>query len=234
MQSAEAAQIRLNEQLKLGKDLATDFATGFARDLRRGVDGMEAFSNGLNRIADKLMEMAIQNLVAKAFAPSGGPLSLAPGGGGLGGIVGLIGSLFGGGATSAGTIGGTGGGLGGRYADGGTLSSGWGIVGERGPELINAHPGGGVSIYSNPRSRDMLARGLPGFADGGHLPAANRTPQPIHITIDVSGANGDAEIDRRVKIGSVQAVNAALAQVPGIAVSAVAGERARNPKFLRG
>jgi hypothetical protein len=70
-----------------------------------------------------------------------------------------------------GTPGGTGlAGFGGMYAAGGKLNSGgWGVVGERGAEVIKAHKGGGVSIFSNAVSSGMLGR-LPGFATGGFLP----------------------------------------------------------------
>lgn len=72
-----AGQIRLNEQLRIGKELATDFASGFARDMRNGVKASEALGNALGRLADRLMDMAINNLVSAAF--SGG----TAGGGGF-------------------------------------------------------------------------------------------------------------------------------------------------------
>jgi hypothetical protein len=52
-------------------------------------------------------------------------------------------------------------------ADGGTFGAGWGVVGERGPELINVHSRG-VTVIPNHISKPFL----PGFADGGMLGAS--------------------------------------------------------------
>lgn len=67
LNSSEAAMLRLNEQLKLGKDLATDFATGFARDLRSGVAPMQALTNALGRLQDRLIDMALNKAIANLF-----------------------------------------------------------------------------------------------------------------------------------------------------------------------
>lgn len=83
---AIAEQIRLNESLKSGKELATEFTTSFARDftsqLMAGATAWDSFKNaGLNalqRLADKLVDMAAQNLINKAFGTilgSGGGLT---------------------------------------------------------------------------------------------------------------------------------------------------------------
>jgi hypothetical protein len=86
MNSFEANQIRVNQQLKLTKDLTTEFATGFAHDfktdLQNGANAWDAFGkaglNALNRLSDRLMDMAINNLVGKAlgglFGTGGGGL----------------------------------------------------------------------------------------------------------------------------------------------------------------
>jgi hypothetical protein len=76
--STEAGLIRVNEQLKLGKDLATEFAQGFARDMMNGVNATQALGNAMNRLASRLMDMAINNLVSKAFGGlfGGGGFSL--------------------------------------------------------------------------------------------------------------------------------------------------------------
>jgi hypothetical protein len=70
-----ANQVRLNEELKRSKELANDFASTFSSELRSALrDGQsfwEAFGNAgmkaLQRVADKLMDMAVQDLVSKAF-----------------------------------------------------------------------------------------------------------------------------------------------------------------------
>jgi hypothetical protein len=53
------------------------------------------------------------------------------------------------------------------HADGGLVGPGnWGIVGERGPELIRSSSSG-THVFSNSQSRNLI----PGFARGGFLPA---------------------------------------------------------------
>lgn len=88
--SVEAGMIRVNEQMRLGIDLSTEFASGFARDMRNGKSEAEAFGNALGRLGDKLLDMALQT--------------------GANALFGGFGSLFGGGGsnfspmTSAGAI----------------------------------------------------------------------------------------------------------------------------------
>jgi hypothetical protein len=84
---AIGGQIELNEQLKIGKDLASDFAKGFASDLRNGVSAMEALGNAAGRLGDRLLDMAMDQAISGLFK------SLL-GGGGAGG---LFSSMFGGG-----------------------------------------------------------------------------------------------------------------------------------------
>lgn len=88
MNSGLAATMRINDQLKLMKDIATDFATGFSRDfvsaLRNGENAWQAFSkaavNALNRVIDKLVEVAAQKVALQALG------ALGLGGTGTGGI----------------------------------------------------------------------------------------------------------------------------------------------------
>ncbi len=69
------AMARVNEQLRQTRELMSDFVTGFASDfrneLRNGANAWDAFAkagmNALNRLADKLMDIALQNLLFKAF-----------------------------------------------------------------------------------------------------------------------------------------------------------------------
>ena len=85
-QSTEAAN-RAREEIR---DFGADTTKGIISDLRSGVSAAEAFGNALNRIADKLISMAVDQIFAKAFAaPTGG------GGGGGFGFLSLIGGLFG-------------------------------------------------------------------------------------------------------------------------------------------
>lgn len=147
LNSFEAGLIRTNEQLKITKELFGDTFRGFFSDLANGTKVLDALFNGLSRIADKLIEMAADNLASAAFG------GLFGGGGG-----GFLSGLFGGGGTSyfppAPSM------SGGLYAKGGVFSSGLssfsgnftnqvvsrptmfafakgvGLMGEAGPEAI--------------------------------------------------------------------------------------------------
>lgn len=74
-----ASVMRLNAEMKDLKDTASSALSGFAQDLMQGVSAAKALSNQLARIADKLIQMAADQLVSAAF---GGLL----GGGGIGRI----------------------------------------------------------------------------------------------------------------------------------------------------
>jgi len=102
-------------------------------------------------------------------------------------------------------------------ADGGTFGPGWGVVGERGPELINVH-NRGVTVVPNHISRPFL----PGFADGGTLGAGgnvsrlpfgqdnraidftiiNQSSQPVSATRG-QDSNGDPTIILRDAVRGV-------------------------------
>lgn len=77
--SYEAGLIRINEQLRLSRDLTMEFVTTFTSEfrssLRNGEGFWEAFANAgvkaLNRIADRLTDIALQELALKAFGGSG-------------------------------------------------------------------------------------------------------------------------------------------------------------------
>lgn len=84
LQSAEAGQMRINAQLREGRDLGFEFASGLARDLKQGVDGADALSNALGRVGDRLMDLLLNQGINALFKS---------GSGGLGGLL----SLFGGG-----------------------------------------------------------------------------------------------------------------------------------------
>ena len=82
--SSEAQAIRLNNAFAGLANTAQDALHGFATDMRTqlqaGATAWQAFetagSNALNKIADKLMNMAIDNLWGKAFGGGGGLLGL--------------------------------------------------------------------------------------------------------------------------------------------------------------
>lgn len=99
-----ANNLRLVDSLRDIKSTGESALSGFLRDMRDGKSGAEAFGNVLNRLQDKLIDIAANKAMS----------ALVGGGGGF------IGNLFGGGGgdISAGTIGGTGGMLGGLYHSG--------------------------------------------------------------------------------------------------------------------
>lgn len=218
LNSTYANLIRVNEQLKLGKDLATDFAQGFASDMMRGVKASEALGNALQRLAGRLMNMGIDNLMAAAF-----------GGGGGGG---LFSALFGGGSSSTISGGGsfmiTSNALGNAYNRGNVIPfARGGIVNF--PTLFPMANGAGLMGEGGPEAVMPLARGPDGSlgvrASGGSGAAA---PVIINQTNNFFGADpgSEARLRAALQITKQSAVREA--------VQAVAGVRRNNPNYLAG
>lgn len=154
LNSAQAAQIRFNQNIKqlsdLGQEVNRSFFVEFGQNIRNGESAMQAFEkaglSALGKIADKLAQMAADQLWSMAFGGSGG--------GGLGGIGGLLGlgggggGLFGSGSAASWSTGlgaGTGG-LSFPMFAGGTNSAPGGpaIVNEDGGEIIDLPSGARV------------------------------------------------------------------------------------------
>lgn len=103
LSSVEASAMRTNEAMRglsnLGQDVNRGLLVEFGQQLRNGASAWDAFKNAgvnaLGKIADKLMQMAADNLWRSAF------------GGSSGGLLGGLGSLFGigGGSSAAGSVG---------------------------------------------------------------------------------------------------------------------------------
>jgi hypothetical protein len=99
LSGAMAAQEEKTRRLKDLFEFGKSTVSGFFSDIKQGLqDGKsliqsfgDAFVNVLNKIADKLMQMAIDDLFASAFGGAKG--------GGASGLGGLLGGLFGGGAS---------------------------------------------------------------------------------------------------------------------------------------
>ncbi|CAL8972899.1 hypothetical protein RHODGE_RHODGE_01035 [Rhodoplanes serenus] len=79
MNGALAAQMRFNDTLRQASQLGSDFATGFVSDLRNGVSAIDALTNAVNRLADRLIQMALDTAIkgllgnlAAAFGPAAG------------------------------------------------------------------------------------------------------------------------------------------------------------------
>jgi phage-related minor tail protein len=162
---------------KMMNDLAAGALNNMTNELANVVTGTktaaEAFSAMAKSIANDLAKLAIRQAITGPIAQALG----MTGGFNVGGGPVLGASLFG-------------------FADGGTLGAGgWGVVGERGPEIIQTHRGGGVTVYPNGK--------LPGFADGGYLPApkgGGASQGSTQITINAPGADkaGLARVEAEV------------------------------------
>lgn len=61
------AQDKARQAAEDMRALGKDVLSGFISDLRDGKEGAEALSNALNKIANKLLDMALNNLFANAF-----------------------------------------------------------------------------------------------------------------------------------------------------------------------
>lgn len=166
--------------------------------LTKAIMGAESLGDVFSRVADQiiadLLRIAIQQAIIKPLANSlfGGS------GGGAGGGGDIFGSIF---SSFAGF-----------FATGGTIPTGqFGIVGEEGPEIAVAGPGG-LGILSNSDSRQLLAGG--GAATNISIP----------ISIDATGADPAA----------IARLNARLDQLknelPGTIVTTV--RDARDRRFL--
>lgn len=179
----------------VSSSMSSAVTTGFA-DIIDGTKTVgQSFSDMTKLIVRSIEEAIIKLLIVKPLMDS---------------ITGGLGGFFGGGSTAS--FAGDGiGGFGPTFAaaNGGTFGPGWGVVGERGPELINVHSAG-VTVFPHEVSRPHL----PGFADGGMLnsgggvtrlpfgqnnsPTVNIFNAPADSTAKVStsrGSNGELQID---------------------------------------
>lgn len=188
------------------------------------IDGLEALNDGLtdaimgaeslgdvfSRVADQiiadLLRIAIQQAIIKPLANS----LFGVGGGG-----GFLGGLFGSGGPSSSLLGSVnslfGGEFAGLFAKGGTIPTGqFGIVGEEGPELAFAGPGG-LGILSNSDSKMALGAGGPSIA--------------IPITIDATGADAAAIARLNSRLDQLSA------ELPGRIIATV--QEARDRRVFR-
>ncbi|WP_454647794.1 hypothetical protein [Bradyrhizobium liaoningense] len=177
-----------------GMNVNRGFFVEIGQQIRNGASAWDAFKdaglNALGKLSDKLMQMAADNLFASAFGGS------SSGGGLLGGLGNLFGIGGGGTVANGGIV------LGGpagpgvfAAANGGTFGPGWGVVGERGPELINVHKGG-VTVVPNHISKPFL----PGFADGGTM-SPNGMVSRLAAAAGGGGPSVVMQDNRQINIG---------------------------------
>ncbi|PDT76986.1 hypothetical protein CO675_10395 [Bradyrhizobium sp. C9] len=183
--SSEAAGLRFNTTVKelatLGQQVNSGFLVDFETQIRNGASAMDALKtaglNALGKIADKLTQMAADQLWSAAF-------------GGSGGLGNLFGGLFGGKASIATD------GIGGfgptvpAFATGTDFApGGMSLVGENGPELLNLPRG--AQVIPN----DVLKSG----GVGGGVSA------PVSINIDARGADSAGLARLQGQIAQLQA-----------------------------
>ena len=198
-----AELIRTNEQLRIGKELTLDFASGFARDMRNGVSATEALGNALQRVGDRLMDMALNSLISSAFGA-------ASGGGGLGALFGFL-------KHDGGIVGGAGPGryVHPAYFDDAPRYHGGGIAGDEVP--IIAQRGEEVLRRDDPRHR---------YNGGG---GAKQTTNNNYV-INAPGATREA---MAYALGEINKLKASDAQRGKSAVAAYGVARDLNPAAVR-
>lgn len=214
LNSFEANALRVNATLADIKETSTSALTGFLGDIRNGTSALDALRNSLNKIADKLIDMAVNDLMSNAFATPGAA-------GGSGG--GMLSSLFKGFSSLF-----TG------HADGGLI---------RGPgsgtsDSIPARVSNGEYIVNAAATRANLPmleaindNRFPRFASGGLVTAAANAAQPssmpVHVNINLTGANGDATIQKIAYQAAREGTMTALGQIPNISVKSVQDRQRR-------
>lgn len=115
LRSTEAAGLRavnvLQDIARTGQEVTRGFLTDFGQQIRNGANAMDALRtaglNALGKIADKLLEMAANNLWANALGGGGGLNILKLLGIGVGSVGGVGGSSVGSAAIAAPNVGGS-------------------------------------------------------------------------------------------------------------------------------
>lgn len=94
-------QLMLNDAMREYDSITKDAAKGFIKDILNGKSAVESLAGALNKVADKLIDMALNNLWGNAFGGGGGGfniMSLFGIGSGSGGSAvgnpGILGSLY--------------------------------------------------------------------------------------------------------------------------------------------
>jgi hypothetical protein len=173
LNSSYAAEIRFNNSLRelssLGQEVNRGFLTELGQNLRNGQTFWQAFENAglsaLNKIADKLAQMAADQLWQSAFGGSGGGVSLA--------------GLFGGGsgsaaqASSAATLANNSGGAfyGPGFASGTDSAPG-------GPAMVNEQGG---EILNLPKGTQVIPHDV-----SMAMARSSSAPSGLHVSVGVS------------------------------------------------
>lgn len=195
-QASEIAQIQ-TDQVKIADSAREEFV-GIGLAARHGFgDLKDAASDALYRIGDLILEMKVLRPLAESLLGKSGS-----GGGGL------IGSLFDSFA--------------GLFAGGGKIPAGkFGIVGERGPEIVS---GGGSGVQVTPASKFSS---LPTPS----VPAGSARPAGTSIYFDVRGAVMTQDLLNQMQRMSDQAANRGAAMGARAAIK-VQPQRAQSARML--
>ena len=220
MAASEEKTRQLTEAFEFAKEIASGFFADFTQGLRDGQSILESFGNAalnvLNKITDKLMQMAIDDLVGKAFG--GGK-----GGGGGGFLSGIFGSIFssgGGGGTGVGP------GTGYTYANGAAfaggnvipfarggvvgrptlfpMANGMGLMGEAGPEAVmplRRGPGGRLGVEASGAGGGGVVVNIHNYAEGTKATAKQSKGPGGEMQIDVIVALVEGKMASRMSNG---------------------------------
>lgn len=169
--SAVTEADRMKNTLAEMKATSSDVLKGFISDLKEGKSGTEALANSLSKIADKLIDMAVNQLVEQAL----GPLFKQAINGGLGGIVTAFGFADGGIASHGRPVPLK------RFAGGG-ISNTAAIFGEAGPEAAIPLKGGKVPV--DLRIPNTQALNPAGRQTGGEVLVTVQAGPELLVTID--------------------------------------------------
>lgn len=197
----QETQDKAQQRLQEWKDTQKDAMKGFIKDLASGKDAMDALADAVGKLADKLLDIALDNL----FGASGSS-----------GSGGILGAIFSGIA-----------GLG-KRAGGGTAQRGTPyLVNEDTPNSEVFVPSQNGGVLNVPQAQDALARAVSNssrLGSGSQVQPSTSTmvvKTEGNFTFNLEGANGDAAIEAAVNRGIRQAAPILQNQAVAAAVKKV-------------
>lgn len=204
MATLEVQTKRATEALEFAKDATKGFVSDLVSGLEEGKSVWESFTNAALNLSKKLIDRGLNAIIDKLFEINTTASQTKTGGGGglFGGILGIVGKLFGGGAGAFPTA------PGGLYANGGVFGNGINAhsnsVVSR-PTLFAFASGAGIMGEAGPEAVMPLKRGPDGslgvqMHDGGRTtqqPANNSVQIDNHYTI--AGAISSKDIAEQIQ-----------------------------------
>jgi len=175
--AAAAERLEMLRRVDALRNMGADAVKGFVSDLRRGVDEAEAFANALDRVADRLLDMMIDQAFKDLF-------SGASNSGGGGGLFASLAKLMGGGFAGGGFTG-----HGGVYEPAGVVHRGEYVFDAASTRMI------GVGTL------EAMRKGLKGYAAGGPV-----GPAPAPFAIGGPSVSIKVVDNAGVKVGAGQPV----------------------------